>query len=104
MSKYTAMRRSGGGLLTAQILNTIVSADFDGPEGIALTYARPVSVATLNSGNFQTLPDGEPATALQQNGPNRIDVTFSNDITAESDITFVGNTAAFTSPQTIEIT
>lgn len=104
MSNYTAKRRAGGGLLTAQVLNRMVSATLNGGEALDITFELPLNVDQLLADQFSTLPSVEVGAGISQTSATVINVDFGTDISTQTSVDLLANSGAFTSPDNVAIT
>lgn len=69
----------------------------------SVTWNRTVDVATLDPQKFKTSPNGIPGSVLTQNAANSAFITFEDEVTAETGITYFGNATNFLTPQNLHI-
>jgi hypothetical protein len=104
MSNYTAKRRAGGGLLTAQILNRMIQVQVDNETALLVTYENDVDAAHFQVDAFTTTPGSVQSNSIGTFNARALYVEFPSDITTQTGLDFVGNSGAYESPQSIAIT
>lgn len=98
MGRWAQRVRAGG---TVNQFNSITNVQFESnPEDKDLTYANVVNAASLVAATFASQPSGEVGASIAQLSANVIRVTFTGDVSMDTETVYSGNTVGFRTPQT----
>jgi hypothetical protein len=102
MGRWAQRRRTGAGSgQTSQVLINLVSASLSGGAVAIGTWNAPVSEPDFDPSDFVSSPSNEFGTSLSQSGANGIEVTFSGDVSTDTDFQYTGNTPGVLTPDTV---
>lgn len=99
MGRWSQRRRSGGGTgRTTQVLVELVSASKSGGAVAVGQWSAPIDVGDFSPGDFVSDPSQENGSSLAQSGANGIEVTFSGDVSADTEFQYTGDTPNVKTP------
>lgn len=99
MGRWSQRTRSGGGMS----LNWMTQATIGAIDQIEVLYLTPVNVASFSVGDFITDPGTIVPDSLSQFGTNGLLLQMPEDISAEANLIYSGDTSGVLSPQTVTI-
>ena len=101
-----AQRRHGSsaGAAAGGQLNFIVAASHDGSNDIEAIYQNAIDATLFDAASFTTVPNGFIATAVTQADAAVLTISFGDDVSTDSQMTYEGTVFNVLSPQTIGVT
>jgi len=99
-----AQRRRGGGGATHTPLVQMVSATAIGAFNIDVAYTGNITAAAFAVTAFATIPSVHQPTLIAQDGPTGLNLTFADNISAETDLEFTNGVSGVLSPDAQPIT
>lgn len=82
----------------------MTSAEVLGPNDIGAVYSANIDATDFNAADFETLPSNFGATAVSQGDANILNVSFGDNISAETSLHYTGATPGVLSPQEVPLT
>lgn len=103
MGRWAQRRRGAGG---GGPDNTIrmTAASHDAFVTATVTYNADVTAGDFDPGAYTSDPSGSPGDITAQGAANEVVITFLGDVSADTQLTYTGATAAVETPQTINYT
>lgn len=100
MGRHAKQRVSGGGAPTSVSATYVrmTTATKIAALTIDVIYSGSVPANSINQGTFETTPGSINQTTIEQLTPNKLRVTFSEDITDATNLNWSGFVAGVTSP------
>lgn len=100
MGRWAQRTRSGGGKSINFITAAVEQSEFD----LVLTYLNAIDASEFELPDFDTEPGFFEPVAITNDSANEIHLEFGDDISAETDITYQGDTPGVLAPQSKPIT
>lgn len=100
MGQWATRTRRGGGIS----INFMCSATHGTSLQLFVEYHNNISAASLTPSNFTSNPSGEQPGGITQISSRQIRLNMSDDVSADTSLTYSGATPGVLSPQTIAIT
>lgn len=100
MGRWSQRTRAGGGAS----LNFMTAAVHDDPETMLVDYLNNVSATAFGLTQFSTVPSGAALLTISQQGAKRIQLTWDQDVSADTQINYQGTVPSLLTPQTLAVT